>query len=98
MGCTVTWQHGASVKTAVAYLVMGALQNEPSAAPVAPLDQAGEANYNLKHPNIVNSCVVRVRVCASEVAVQANMGKRRRGGALKGSNYLDAGSQAESQD
>lgn len=76
---------------------MGALQNEPSAAPVAPLDQAGEANYYLKHPNIVNSCVC-VRVCASEVAVQANMGKRRGGGALKGSNYLDAGSQAESQD
>lgn len=59
---------------------MGALQNEPAAATVAPLDQAEEANYNLKHPNIVNSCVVCVRVCASEVAVQANMGKRRGGG------------------
>lgn len=41
---------------------MGALQNEPTAAPVAPLDQAEEANYNLKHPNIGNSCVDCVRV------------------------------------
>lgn len=70
---------------------MGALQNEPTAA---PLDQAEEANYNLKHPNIGNSCADCVRV---KWLSRPTWGKEG-GGALKGSDYLDAGSQAESQD
>lgn len=97
MGCTVTVAPRSISQNGCCIFGDGRV---PTAAPVAPLDQAEEANSNLKHPNIVNSCVVCVRVCvrASEVAVQANMGKRRGGGALKGSNYLNAGSQAGSQD